>query len=175
MHRTWKSHLLYASLVSGAVALGGAMAQAPTNIVWAASPIANVGLRAKLVTEFNNTHPDIHVTLVSQPTNTDTNRATLVTEISSGSSTPDVYMGDVIWPAQFGHDGLALPLSKYVPKSFWSRFAPGLVGGATYKGEIYGAPFFLDGGFYTTVRICLMNTICRFPRPGQSCKKTPLL
>ncbi len=147
MHRTWKSHLLYASLVSGAIALGGAMAQAPTNIVWAASPIANVGLRAKLVTEFNNTHPDIHVTLVSQPTNTDTNRATLVTEISSGSSTPDVYMGDVIWPAQFGHDGLALPLSKYVPKSFWSRFAPGLVGGATYKGEIYGAPFFLDGGF----------------------------
>jgi multiple sugar transport system substrate-binding protein len=120
---------------------------ATANIVWAASPIANVGLRAKLVQMFEATYPNIHVTMVSQPTNTNTNRATLVTEISSGSSTPDVFMGDVIWPAQFGADGLALPLNKYLPSSFFSRFAPGLVAGATYKGSVYGAPFFMDAGF----------------------------
>ncbi len=52
MHRIWKNYLLYAGLLGGAVALAG---KAPTNIVWAVSPIANVGLRAKLVTEFNST------------------------------------------------------------------------------------------------------------------------
>jgi multiple sugar transport system substrate-binding protein len=56
-------------------------------------------------------------------------------------------MGDVIWPGQFGAHQLALPLSKYLPKSFWSRFASGLVAGATYDGQVYGAPFFQDQGF----------------------------
>jgi multiple sugar transport system substrate-binding protein len=134
------------TLLTG-LALGSLALAQSTTIVWAASPISNNGLRAKLIAAFEKAYPNIHVKLISQPTNTDTNRATLVTEISSGSSTPDVYMGDVIWPAQFGHDGLALPLSKYLPASFWDRFAPGLVAGATYKGQIYGAPFFLDGGF----------------------------
>ena len=123
--------------LGGGIVLAAAMSSglaATANIVWAASPIANVGLRAKLVQMFEATYPNIHVTMVSQPTNTNTNRATLVTEISSGSSTPDVFMGDVIWPAQFGADGLALPLNKYLPSSFFSRFAPGRVAGATYKG-----------------------------------------
>ena len=56
-------------------------------------------------------------------------------------------MGDVIWPAEFGAHGFAVPLSKYLPKSFFNQFAPGLVAGATYKGQVYGAPFFQDQGF----------------------------
>jgi multiple sugar transport system substrate-binding protein len=87
------------------------------------------------------------VTLVSAPTDTDTNRATLATEISGGSSAPDVFMGDVIWPAQFGAHQLALPLSGQLPASYWSKFAPGLVQGATYKGQVYGSPLFEDQGF----------------------------
>src|SRR6266700_1170495 len=51
----------------------------------------------------------------------------------SGSATPDVFMGDVIWPAQFGAKQLAVPLSDYLPQSYWSQFASGLVKGATYK------------------------------------------
>jgi len=87
------------------------------------------------------------VTLVSASTNTDTNRATLATTISGGSSTPDVFMGDVIWPAQFGSHQLAVPLSKYLPSSYFSKFAPGLIQGATYKGQVYGSPLFEDQGF----------------------------
>ena len=53
-------------------------------------------------------------------------------QISGGSSTPDVFMGDVIWPAQFGAHQLALPLST-VParratgagsRPAWSRAPP---------------------------------------------------
>ena len=118
--------------------------------MWSASPISTNShgdTRTALINAFNKVYPNIHVTLVSAPTNTDTNRATLATEISGGSATPDVFMGDVIWPAQFGAHQLAVPLSNYLPTSYWEQFAPGLVAGASYKGQVYGSPLFEDQGF----------------------------
>jgi multiple sugar transport system substrate-binding protein len=119
------------------------------SIVWWASPIttSTPDPRTVLINAFEKAYPKIHVSLQSAPTDTDTNRASLITTISGGAASPDVYMGDVIWPAQFGHAGLAVPLSKYLPSSYWSAFAPGLVQGATYNGQVYGAPFFEDQGF----------------------------
>ena len=127
-----------------------ATGSASGTIVWSASPIAGSGAtdtRTVLINAFEKQYPNIHVTLVSAPTNTDTNRATLATEISGGSSTPDVFMGDVIWPAQFGAHQLALPLSDYLPSSYFAQFAPGLVQGASYNGKVYGSPLFEDQGF----------------------------
>ena len=119
------------------------------NITWWASPIttSTPDPRVVLIDAFEKAYPNIHVTLQSAPTDTDTNRSSLITTISGGASSPDVYMGDVIWPAQFGKAGLAVPLSSYLPSSYWSSFAPGLVSGATYNGQVYGAPFFEDQGF----------------------------
>ena len=120
------------------------------SIVWSASPLSGTGAndaRTVLINAFEKQYPNIHVSLVSAPSDTDTNRATLATEISGGSSTPDVFMGDVIWPAQFGAHQLAVPLSDYLPASYWSKFASGLVQGATYQGKVYGSPLFEDQGF----------------------------
>ena len=120
------------------------------SIVWEASPLSGTGAndaRTVLINAFEKQYPNIHVTLVSAPTDTDTYRATVATQISGGASTPDVFMGDVIWPAQFGAHQLAIPLSTYLPASYWSKFAPGLVAGATYKGQVYGSPLFEDQGF----------------------------
>jgi multiple sugar transport system substrate-binding protein len=120
------------------------------SIVWSASPLSGTGAndaRTVLINAFEKQYPNIHVTLVSASTDTDTNRATLATQIAGGSASPDVFMGDVIWPAQFGAHQLAVPLSQYLPSSYWSKFAPGLVAGATYKGAVYGSPLFEDQGF----------------------------
>ena len=100
-----------------------------------------------LIDAFEKAYPGIKVNLQSAPTDTDTNRASLITTISGGASSPDVFMGDVIWPAQFGKAGLAVPLSRYLPGSYWAAFAPGLVQGATYNGQVYGSPLFEDQGF----------------------------
>lgn len=117
-------------------------------IVWWASPIttSQPDPRTVLMQAFAKASPKIKVTLQSAPNDTDTNRATLTTQITGGGG-PDVFMGDVIWPAQFAAHQLAIPLSKYLPQSFFSRFANGLVSGATYKGQVIGAPFFEDQGF----------------------------
>jgi multiple sugar transport system substrate-binding protein len=119
------------------------------DIVWSASPLSGTGAndaRTVLINAFEKQYPNIHVTLVSASTDTDTNRSTLATQIAGGAG-PDVFMGDVIWPAQFGAHQLAVPLSQYLPSSYWSKFAPGLVSGATYKGAVYGSPLFEDQGF----------------------------
>jgi multiple sugar transport system substrate-binding protein len=143
------------STSSGATtpAAGGSSA-APGNatsgtINWWASPINTSGkdVRQVLISDFEAKYPNIKVSLTSAPTNTDTNRATLATTISGGSSTPDVFMGDVIWPAQFGAHQLAVPLSDYLPANYFAQFAPGLVTGASYKGKVYGSPLFEDQGF----------------------------
>ncbi|TDY51182.1 carbohydrate ABC transporter substrate-binding protein (CUT1 family) [Alicyclobacillus sacchari] len=116
------------------------------SVVWAESfttgPVAK-----QLVSAFEKKYPKIKVTMQVQPSSTDTNRADLTATISGGSATPDVYMGDVIWPAQFAHAQLAAPLSDYLPKSFWNRFSNGLVQGATYNGKVYAAPLFADTAF----------------------------
>lgn len=118
------------------------------SITWWASPITTSGAdpRTVLISAFEKAYPNIKVKLISAPNDTDTNRATLTTQISGGGG-PDVYMGDVIWPAQFGAHQLALPLSKYLGSSYWNTFASGLVAGATYNSQVYGAPFFEDQGF----------------------------
>jgi len=142
------------STSSSAAPVSGGSSSAPGNatsgtIDWWASPINTSGkdVRQVLISDFEAQYPNIKVTLTSAPTNTDTNRATLATDISGGASTPDVFMGDVIWPAQFGAHGFAVPLSNYLPASYWAQFAPGLVQGATYKGVVYGSPMFEDQGF----------------------------
>lgn len=99
-----------------------------------------------LIDAFEKAYPHIHVTLQSASTSTTTYQSQLTTAIAGGGG-PDVFMGDVIWPAQFGARDLAVPLSKYLPKSYFSRFANGLVAGASYNNQVYGAPFFQDEGF----------------------------
>ena len=141
------------------VAVAGASASSPHSssppgsatsgkIVWWSSPISvgNLDLRTAWISAFEKKYPKIKVTLEAAPTNTDTNRSTLETQISGGAG-PDVFIGDVIWPAQFAAHGLAVSLSKYLPSSYFAGFAPGLVSGATYKGQVYGAPLFEDQGF----------------------------
>lgn len=118
-----------------------------TTITWEAGPITQTGTRKALIAAFEKENPTIKVKLINAASNTDTNRAQLATSIGSGATTPDIYLGDVIWPAQFGTSGLAQPLNKVFSKSFFNQFSSGLVAGATYKGQIYGVPIFTDTAF----------------------------
>lgn len=98
-----------------------------------------------LIDAFNKKYPNIHIKVVAATPNGDTNRANLTSQISSGGG-PDLYMADGTWPAQFAAHGLGVSLSKYLPKSYWSQFADGLVDSASYKGESYGIPLYTDQG-----------------------------
>jgi multiple sugar transport system substrate-binding protein len=137
------------------VGLGGGPGSG--TIVWLAGPQADTAsddVRQVLADAFEQAYPSIKVKLITGPDSTDRLRSTLVQELSGRDVTPDVYSGDVVWPYGFARDGLALPLSKYLPASFWARFgssgtqgAGAMVHAMTYRGAIYAVPYFIDEGF----------------------------
>lgn len=131
------------------VATPSASGPAKGTIVWYANQFGptNTDVRKTLIAAFEKTHPAITVKLQQAPSDSDTFRSTLTTQISGGSSSFDVYNGDVVWPAQFGSKNLALPLNKYFPASYWKTFSPGLVASLTYQGKIMAAPLFTDNAF----------------------------
>ncbi len=159
---------------SAAAPVAKRTSSAPVTIEWMAGNIAGNGLKKTLVAQFEKAYPNIKVKIIPSPTNTDTTRAVLTTQISGGSKVPDVFLGDVIWPGQFAAQHLALPLSNYLPKSFFSRFAPGLVAGASYQGKVYGAPFFQDSGFLYYRKDLLARAHLPVPTTWQQLKQEAL-
>src|ERR687896_263722 len=96
----------------------------PATIHWFAFRITNSHLepRHALIDAFRRADPWVNVELVSAPTSTDQGRDALHDMISGDDrdGTPDVYLGDVIWPAEFAENRLALPLDNLFPPAFWS-------------------------------------------------------
>jgi multiple sugar transport system substrate-binding protein len=146
----WGKGLLLGLAIAASACGGGATPPTPpvTTITWLASSITEGpnDLRQALVDAFENANPTIRVDLEAGSSNTDALREQLQHAVQAGHGGPDVYLGDVTWPAMFGHDGLAVPLSDHLPATFWKRFPDALVGSATYRGKTYAAPFFTDQG-----------------------------
>ena len=134
---------------SGTPAAPKATGPATGTITWFANQFGPTSsdVRKTLIAGFEKAYPGIKVNLVQAPSDSDTYRSTLVTQISGGSSSFDVYNGDVVWPAQFGKQNLALPLNSYFDKSYWNTFSQGLVSSLTYQGQTYAVPLFTDNAF----------------------------
>jgi multiple sugar transport system substrate-binding protein len=114
---------------------------------WYVQPLNSTDIWPDLVEAFNESQSDIEVKLTVGPTNVDTVRGTLSTQIGSGSETPDVYEGDITWPAQFAEAGLAVNLTELFPDSFWERFSPGAIQFAQYEGQSYSVPSWTEAAF----------------------------
>jgi multiple sugar transport system substrate-binding protein len=56
----------------------------------------------------------------------------------------DVFLMDVIWPAEFAAAGWALALDRWFPTTEQKKFLPAPILANTYRGHIYGVPLFTD-------------------------------
>lgn len=127
-------------------------------------------VRKTLIAAFEKAYPKITVKLQTAPSDSDVMRSTLTTQIAGGSATPDVYNGDVVWPAQFGKKGLAEPLSDHLPQSFFSRFDPNQIKAMTYKGKVMAAPLFTDESFLFYRKDLLKKAHLPVPRTWEQLK-----
>lgn len=159
---------------SSAKPISAPVGPASGTITWYANQFGptSTDVRKTLIAAFEKANPKIKVKLEQAPSDSDAYRSTLTTQISGGSSSFDVYNGDVVWPAQFGKAGLAEPLSGKLPSSYWKTFSPGLVDGLTYKGKIMAAPCSPTTPSSTTARTCSPRPTCRFPPPGSRSRAT---
>lgn len=123
----------------------------PVTIHWLSQVLAdNEGkdLRDTLVTAFGKRHPNITVKLIQVPPTTDVRRTTLTTQIASGSTTPDVYLGDCTWSAQFAYNSLAQPLGDIAAEQeFWDDFPDPVTAAVSYEGGAYAFPMYVDIAF----------------------------
>lgn len=140
----------------------------PVTITWYLGPITQGAgePRQALVDSFERAYPGIHIDLRIGLADTDAERAQLHDEIINGAG-PDVYLGDIIWAAEFAHDGIAAPLDPAIPlppgflsgnatdacdtslsaptaTSFWQNFDPCQVRTLSYQDHVYGVPLFTD-------------------------------
>jgi len=132
---------------------GGAAAGGP--LVWFSGEITQGvhDLRWAMRDAFERASPDTAVDVVSGPQSTDSMRAALASVLKPGAvepdaGRPDVYLGDVIWPAQFGAESYALALDgpEALGRPYFNRFAAGLTAASQYRGHIYAAPFYTEQG-----------------------------
>ncbi|GAA3721670.1 multiple sugar transport system substrate-binding protein [Spinactinospora alkalitolerans] len=123
----------------------------PVTIDWLSQELSdNEGndLRRTLIEAFHKRHPTITVRLVQVPPTTDVRRTTLTTQIASGAVTPDVYLGDCAWPAQFAHHSLAMPLGMLSDGAdFWSGYPDPIVTAVSYEDRAWAFPMYLDIAF----------------------------
>ncbi len=102
------------------------------------------------VAAFEKIHPHIHVQIETLSASSNNAYQSLVTDLASGSATPDVITSDVIWPATFAAAKWIMPLNQFHPKL--SAFFPGMVKAGVYHNELYAMPWFInvEGLYYRT-------------------------
>jgi ABC-type glycerol-3-phosphate transport system substrate-binding protein len=72
----------------------------------------------------------------------------LRTEFQAGGETIDVIGGDVIWPIQFAANGWIADLSELFTEEMRSEYLDAPIQANTYKGNVYGVPWFTDAGMF---------------------------
>jgi multiple sugar transport system substrate-binding protein len=111
--------------------------------MWSGSTLQ---LLNQMTTQFNKTHPGIHVTESNIPSVATTSTAKLLSSIAAGDP-PDIFTE--WWPeiGEFAADGDLDSFSPYLTGSYagfekWEY--PVAVQGGTYKGQLYAAPMGLN-------------------------------
>jgi len=140
-------------------ALAIAMALGSTGTAQAAEPVqlhAYVGgqqrpdIMRELFAEYMAAHPGVKVTLEVGAASSDLHQKYLNMVLTAKDPTLDVFLIDIVRPAQFAAAGWAEPLDRYLGaerESFMSRFLPGYVAADTIGGHVIALPALADALF----------------------------
>ncbi|NDD29355.1 MAG: ABC transporter substrate-binding protein [Proteobacteria bacterium] len=104
------------------------------------------GFEHELLRRFERAHPDITVSLVEMSHDTDNIHNQYATYLVSEDDAIDLYGIDVIWPAEFGSAGWALPLDDWLSAEARAEFLPGPLAACSYRGHLYALPWYSDAG-----------------------------
>jgi len=98
------------------------------------------------IDRFHERNPDVEVILETGPSSSTQLHDMLSQRLRNRDTSVDVFVMDVVWPPEFAEVGWALPLDGSFPEEERELFFDGCVEAVTWKGSVYGVPFFLDAG-----------------------------
>jgi len=80
------------------------------------------------------------------PSSSDTQHQYYITTLEGGGSDLDVLSMDVIWVPEFSRAGWLLDLTDRLSPEARADFFPAPLGACTYRGRLYGVPWYIDAG-----------------------------
>jgi multiple sugar transport system substrate-binding protein len=98
------------------------------------------------IADFERQNPGIKVVSEIGPQSSTQLHDLLAQKLKNRDTRLDVFVMDVIWPAEFASAGWALPLGRYFTAAERDEFLDSPILANQYRGEIYGVPLFIDAG-----------------------------
>jgi multiple sugar transport system substrate-binding protein len=98
------------------------------------------------IADFERQNPGVKIISEIGPQSSTQLHDLLTQKLKNRDPRLDVFVMDVIWPAEFGSAGWTLPLDRYFSKSEQQRFLDAPIAANRYRGSIFGVPLFIDAG-----------------------------
>lgn len=106
----------------------------------------------RIYARFEEQHPELTLELEVGPHSSTAFHDMLTQKLKNRSTDVDVFMMDVIWPAEFAAAGWAAPLGERFEEAERAAFFDGAMSAASVQDGVYGIPLYLAGGmlYYRT-------------------------
>ncbi|MGE5215860.1 MAG: ABC transporter substrate-binding protein [Chloroflexota bacterium] len=98
------------------------------------------------IADFERQNPGVKVVSEIGPQSSTQLHDLLTQKLKNRDARLDVFVMDVIWPAEFASAGWALPLDRYFPAAEQSKFLKAPIAANRYRGRMFGVPLFIDAG-----------------------------
>jgi multiple sugar transport system substrate-binding protein len=98
------------------------------------------------IADFERQNPGVKIVREIGPQSSTQLHDLLTQKLKNRDTRLDVFVMDVIWPAEFASAGWALPLDRYFPVSERDKFLRAPISANQYRGQTFGVPLFIDAG-----------------------------
>jgi multiple sugar transport system substrate-binding protein len=98
------------------------------------------------ISDFERQNPGVKVVSEVGPQSSTQLHDLLTQKLRNRDTRLDVFVMDVIWPAEFASAGWALPLDRYLANGERRNFLPAPLSANEYRGQLFGLPLFIDAG-----------------------------
>ena len=134
------------AILSFSLAVHGAVVEAQTQlrfVTWRseAPEVWNQG-----IADFERQNPGVKVVSEIGPQSSTQLHDLLTQKLKNRDARLDVFVMDVIWPAEFASAGWALPLDHYFSAAEQGKFLKAPIAANRYRGRMFGVPLFIDAG-----------------------------
>jgi multiple sugar transport system substrate-binding protein len=100
----------------------------------------------RAIADFEKQNPGVKVAKEIAPNSSTQFHDLLTQKLKNGDTRLDVFLMDVIWPAEFASAGWTLPLDRYFSRAEQNKFLDAPMAANRYRGHTLGVPLFIDAG-----------------------------
>jgi multiple sugar transport system substrate-binding protein len=99
---------------------------------------------SRAIADFERQNPGVKVVSEIGPQSSTQLHDLLTQKLRNRDTRLDVFVMDVVWPAEFASAGWALPLDRYFSSAEQEKFLKPPVSANRYRGSLFGVPLFID-------------------------------